>query len=324
MSEKTAGPFSTPALIECRIDDVEALFDGEEGENWELEYVQLTPAPLDAWYRLVPLPELTIHWYRCRAALHVREYHQRDMVYLAFQLSADNPLRWRGMELNADQALFYHPGQEHDYIVPTHVRSMGISLNRHLLERMGWNLDDRPLLNLDHQQMTRLAESAIRATKVVMSNNVSIEALEVLQERLVFQLEKLLAPILYTPETEQPMTPSTSHKLYKLASESRQHMLEGGLMQKLDIEQLAKTLSVSTRSLYRAFRHCYGVGPYEYHTLLRFQAFRRMARMENLRRGLITDIALEYGFSHLGRFAKAYRTHYGELPKDSIRRWLKG
>ena len=312
----------TAAFIERTVDDVEALFEGEEGEEWELEHVQLTPAPLGAWYRIVPLPDLTIHWYRCNAALHVREYHKRDLVYLAIPLSADNPFRWRGIDLNADQALLYHPGQEHDYILPRNVRFMGISLGRRLFRRMGWNLDEAPLLRMDQRNVARLAAEANRVTQSVLRNDVSKESLEVMQERLALHLEKLLAPAL-NDRGAASVSPSESPRLYELACAARQEMLSGGLTKKLDVDQLAATVATSTRTLYRAFRHCYGVGPYEYHTLLRFQAFRRMARMEGFRRGIVTDMALEYGFSHLGRFASAYRRHYGELPRDSIRRWLK-
>ena len=313
---------STPVCIERAVDDVEVLFDGAEGEGWELEHVQLTSAPLGAWYRIVPLPNLTIHWYRCNAALHIREYHERDLVYLAIPLSADNPFRWRGIDLNADQALLYHPGQEHDYILPQNVHFMGISLSRHLLRRMGWNLDDEPLLQVDQRSIARLAVEAHRVTDAVLGGNVGGEGLEIMQERLALHLEKLLAPALGDTWTN-PVTPSGSLRLYELASAARQQMLDDGLMKKLDIDQLTATMRTSTRTLYRAFRHCYGVGPYEYHTLLRFQAFRHMARMEGFRRGIVTDMALKYGFNHLGRFASAYRAHYGELPKDSIRRWLK-
>jgi AraC family ethanolamine operon transcriptional activator len=32
----------------------------------------------------------------------------------------------------------------------------------------------------------------------------------------------------------------------------------------------------------------------------------------------VVDIALPWGFPHLGRFAAFYRRHYGELPKETL------
>jgi transcriptional regulator GlxA family with amidase domain len=32
----------------------------------------------------------------------------------------------------------------------------------------------------------------------------------------------------------------------------------------------------------------------------------------------VTQVAMEHGFSHLGRFASAYNAHFGELPSKAI------
>jgi AraC-like DNA-binding protein len=33
----------------------------------------------------------------------------------------------------------------------------------------------------------------------------------------------------------------------------------------------------------------------------------------------VTDAAFMWGFTELGRFARAYRDHYGELPRETLR-----
>jgi transcriptional regulator GlxA family with amidase domain len=38
------------------------------------------------------------------------------------------------------------------------------------------------------------------------------------------------------------------------------------------------------------------------------------------RSGSVTEIAVEWGFAHLGRFAAEYRAHFGESPADTLRR----
>ena len=43
---------------------------------------------------------------------------------------------------------------------------------------------------------------------------------------------------------------------------------------------------------------------------------------EDLLRGQcrnITEVALDYGFSHLGRFSSDYRKLFGELPSETVR-----
>ncbi|MBE1043174.1 helix-turn-helix domain-containing protein, partial [Escherichia coli] len=34
----------------------------------------------------------------------------------------------------------------------------------------------------------------------------------------------------------------------------------------------------------------------------------------------LTELALDFGFAHLGRFAEQYRRQFGELPSETLRR----
>jgi transcriptional regulator GlxA family with amidase domain len=38
----------------------------------------------------------------------------------------------------------------------------------------------------------------------------------------------------------------------------------------------------------------------------------------------VTDVAIKWGFVHLGRFAQMYRDRYGELPSETLRRASHG
>jgi transcriptional regulator GlxA family with amidase domain len=56
-------------------------------------------------------------------------------------------------------------------------------------------------------------------------------------------------------------------------------------------------------------------------------AYVRTARLERARQDLVsappgaqvTDIALRWGFNHVGRFSTAYRKRYGESPLQTLR-----
>jgi len=85
------------------------------------------------------------------------------------------------------------------------------------------------------------------------------------------------------------------------------------------IGRLSQTLGLSTRTLHRVVRREAGVSPIR---LLR-QARLAQARSELAapRPGTtVTTVALDYGFTHLSRFAQQYARHFGESPSETLRR----
>jgi AraC-like DNA-binding protein len=85
------------------------------------------------------------------------------------------------------------------------------------------------------------------------------------------------------------------------------------------VRELCSSTGVALRTLNRAFRERFGIGPKAY--LLR----RRLssARAELLcapADTLVADVANRWGFWHMGQFAKDYKTTYGELPSETLRK----
>lgn len=307
--------------LEQQTDDVETLFSGEFGDGWEFDALQLSPGPLGARSSMVCLPDLDIYWCRYSASLHMREHHQHGAVYLTFLLDASAAAKWYGRDVESDQALLYFPRHEQDYVLPRDSYALGFMISQRLLRHMGWHLQQVALQRVSRRQMHDIAAHASRISTLAGSNApLSPEDAHVLQERLADRLDTLLQPWLKNG-TSGNLKEQSPGKQYRLVERACQRIQEWGFSQKLDIAELAQGLTVSRRSLYRAFHDCLGVGPYEYFTLLRLQQVRGMMRQAGSRRGAITDAALMLGFEHLGRFSRLYSRQYGELPRDSLRRW---
>jgi AraC-like DNA-binding protein len=82
---------------------------------------------------------------------------------------------------------------------------------------------------------------------------------------------------------------------------------------------LCAVSGMNLRTLTRAFRRRHGQSP---------MAFVRERRLDEVRRRLlgairaetsVSDIALDHGFCHLGRFSADYRRAFGELPSETLR-----
>ncbi|MEJ2865236.1 AraC family transcriptional regulator [Actinomycetospora flava] len=87
----------------------------------------------------------------------------------------------------------------------------------------------------------------------------------------------------------------------------------------LTVADLAACAGVSERALHAAFRRELGTTPMAYLRTRRLEAAREDLLTAEPGDG-VTEIALRHGFSHLGRFAAAYRVRFGEAPSTTLRR----
>ncbi|WP_431025439.1 AraC family transcriptional regulator [Halomonas sp. H5] len=90
------------------------------------------------------------------------------------------------------------------------------------------------------------------------------------------------------------------------------------LTDSVTLRTLAYECGISVRSLNNLCHQCYGQSPMERMRNLRLEAARE--RFLSSRSLSVTEVALEYGFTHLGRFAGYYHERFGELPRQSLAR----
>ena len=84
-------------------------------------------------------------------------------------------------------------------------------------------------------------------------------------------------------------------------------------------DRLAEISGVSIRSLSRAFVKRHGVGPMRFLKERRMEAVRMElinARPENTK---VSDVALHYGFTELGKFSLLYKSIYNEKPSETLK-----
>ncbi len=80
----------------------------------------------------------------------------------------------------------------------------------------------------------------------------------------------------------------------------------------VSIVELCQATGVAKRTLMLGFRETYGMSPHNYHQRLRLNHARRELRADS--HYTIAQIALRWGFNHLGRFSEYYQRQFGELP----------
>jgi AraC family ethanolamine operon transcriptional activator len=89
----------------------------------------------------------------------------------------------------------------------------------------------------------------------------------------------------------------------------------------LSIKQLCSVAGTSHRTLEYIFQEKYQISPKAFLTARRLHAARQqLLSSRQTATAKIVDIANQYGFWHLGQFAKDYRSIYGELPSQTLKK----
>jgi len=87
----------------------------------------------------------------------------------------------------------------------------------------------------------------------------------------------------------------------------------------LSIADLAACAGVSASTLFAGFREFRDTSPIAFLKGVRMKRVRDELRAASPQTGTVTDVAMRWGFSHLGRFAVEYRRWFGESPSQTLK-----
>ncbi|WP_338524632.1 AraC family transcriptional regulator [Pseudomonas batumici] len=197
------------------------------------------------------------------------------------------------------------------FIVKLPVRLLeNACLDQHwLLPRQGIRFDSerRDLAGLDGfvQLMTLICHEA---------ESGAGPEVQVLYERIV--ASKLLGLLASNVRRVSPDAEETG------GFEAVRQFIEAHLRDEIGIEQLREVARVSERSLYLLFERHVGLSPRDYVRQRKLERVHAVLQLPGARS--VTEVALDHGFLHLGRFSETYRKRFGELPSQTWRRRHEG
>ena len=182
--------------------------------------------------------------------------------------------------------------------------------NRLLQSDAQLNLDKSPDIPLASHSGSLLLSSVARAWSALNNEeSVSDITLNELEDDLMSSL------VLYS-SLDNDSKYLKQESLYRLGR--AEEYIRENLKNTITRDQLAEVSGSSIRTLSRAFEKKYGFGP---------KAFIKKCRLNSAYLELlssvdemttVTQIAVEYGFKHIGKFAIEYKKTFGESPSTSL------
>ena len=87
----------------------------------------------------------------------------------------------------------------------------------------------------------------------------------------------------------------------------------------ISLSNLHGITNVSERTIEYAFLERFGVTPKNYLTNIKLHEVKSVLQSPS-NRELISRVAKEFGFNHMGQFSADYKSFFGELPSETILR----
>ena len=138
---------------------------------------------------------------------------------------------------------------------------------------------------------------------------------------LLAQTEMLVATtlLLHQPHSmAAQLWPAPPPSASRSISRAQAYMLEH-LGERLPVSMIASHCGLSTRRLQALFQDECGQSPLQWLRMQRLHAVRR-ALLQTDNENKISEIAMRFGFTHLGDFSRAYRQAFGETPQQTRHR----
>lgn len=315
-----------PAVTVTEITEPTATNEGLE--LIDLDAVQLQPLPLRARRVIVRLDAATVvfHSTNRRLRTHTR-VHEGLLGYVTFGPQARGTVN--GLPVRPGLMLAADAETDARFVVDAGWESITVlvspdDLRAHFTARRREHAFREPhgieALQADSDRSRGLFDLGKRLTTTAARRPAIFN--ERKNERQAAQVE-LFEALLAALGAADPIAPSRVDRHGQSRSDivttaERYALSRAG--EPLSVTDLCLVTGVSERTLEYAFRDVMGLTPMGYLIRLRLHQVRRSLLAAAPGSTTVSTQALHWGFWHFGEFARAYKTCFGELPSETLRR----
>mgnify|MGYP001549971223 FL=1 len=294
------------AVSETGVDEIEAAISG-----LPLEVSRLTTDAGGVAFSSIVVGDATVMFGEFGFPVATTGDVAGDALVVALQLE-DGPGSWNREDFSPDRAWIYEPGSEHVGVGRSEPggrppRFATISLPA-AEERQAGSTRAASIVNADR----------VRALRAVLLGGLAPARSGELDAGRALRAGRELTQIVDELRSDHVDLRVDRSSATWITEECR------ALAESLDpvpsIVDLAAGIGVSDRWVRAAFREVYGVSASAYFRARAIDGARRELRSATSDSTSVTEVAMRWGFWHLGRFSATYRSYVGELPSETLGR----
>ena len=283
-------------IMSTDIDDQSLMLDG-----WEQKYTQLETGSFKAKASSLNVSACNnIFRKHTNRRMHKNFVTPGNLIRLAAVLPGSDVSLFQGREIIAGDLFVLRPGIELELVCHGKFDVAVVELESNLNFPCLEDIDNNPLGVIDVLPKHATSGFSDKINAAFLQGKMNVEF-----------FSSMCAPAVRALYYKDPIdNKDCIEDVVTKAIRLVEHCLED-LDELPKIPVIAAHLGVSERVLEYSFARRYGVSPIRYFKFMRLHCARREIRVGKLS---VTDIAMKWGFSHLGRFSGIYRDTFGELP----------
>lgn len=118
---------------------------------------------------------------------------------------------------------------------------------------------------------------------------------------------------------DKPVPRPYAHKRIHLVKQA-EALVNANPRQPLTLSTLCQALNTSERTLIYSFQDVFDMSPMAYFKAQRLNGVHRQLKVADPSKTKVKEIALQWGFSHMGHFSQDYKAMFNESPSQTLRR----
>lgn len=162
----------------------------------------------------------------------------------------------------------------------------------------------------DTQQLHRMRDAI---------NQIMVGVVEPSDEKIASLVAQMIIWAGYSSGSERPEVICRKQAKIDIAKQVQAY-LEENYHEIVRIEDLCRATEKEVRTLQRCFRQYFDITITEYLRMIRLNAAHRALSSVQPDEVSVTSIALQNGFTHIGRFSVEYKQHFGESASETLLR----
>jgi len=309
--------------------------DRDETQAWlqkvdfRVDYPTRAAGQIDTRLNGIYLPGMYLGYAQYGATVHVRASPARNDYWVQLPLRGhlEATVGRTCIDCNPDCAWIASPTRQDYYTMRSDADSARIHLclNKSALTRQLEMLLDEPLgaplefaatMNLTTGYGNSLARFAWMVTNDLdqAGSIYFTPAMMIMLEQFIFTALLMSHPNNYSAALRRLERPIAPRDVKRAIDYIHAHVDAP-----ITLADIVRASGVPGRTLFKHFNDCRGQSPMRYLRNVRFERARETLRRAELGRS-VTEIAAQWGFTHMGRFSVEYRLRFGESPSETLSR----